>query len=332
VRRASSVGAAGADAPSVTVVVCAHTTERWDMLVAAIDSLRAQSRPPDEILLVVDHEPSLAAHAAKQLQGVTVLESEGPPGLCAARNRGVQAAAGEIVAFLDDDATAAPDWLARLLAPYADPSVLGVGGSIEPAWQEGRPAWYPLEFDWTVGCTYLGMPTTPTPVRNLIGCNMSYRRSVVTAAGGFRLGYSCDETELCLRIGRRHPDGVLLHLPAARVLHRVPPARARPRHFVRRCWFEGGSKVVVARLSGSARGLQSERAYTARVLPAGVARGLGDLLLRGEPGGLGRAAAIVAGLTVTVAGYGAGRLRLDRTAARRGWTGPLPRRADPARG
>jgi len=59
---------------------------------------------------------------------------------------------------------------------------------------------------------------------------------------------------------------------------------------------------------GSADGLSAERGYTTRTLPLGVAKGLGDLI-RGDVGGLGRAAAIVAGLSVTVAGYAVGRTR-----------------------
>ena len=93
-------------------------------------------------------------------------------------------ATGDVVAFLDDDAAAAPDWLSRLLAPYADPRVLGVGGRVLPRWDRARPRWFPAEFDWVVGCTYAGHPDEG-PVRNVIGANMSFRRSVLLAAGGF---------------------------------------------------------------------------------------------------------------------------------------------------
>ena len=49
---------------------------------------------------------------------------------------------GELVAFLDDDAEAAPDWLERLAAMYDDPEVLAVGGRVEPRWQAGRPGYF----------------------------------------------------------------------------------------------------------------------------------------------------------------------------------------------
>ena len=150
-----------------------------------------------------------------------------------------------------------------------------------PAWAAGSSLRGPTpgppgsreEFDWVVGCSYRGLPTGCAPVRNLIGANMSFRRSVLAEVGGFRseLGrigtrpLGCEETELCLRIGRRFPDRVILHEPRARVLHQVPADRASWRYFTARCYSEGLSKATVARLAG-ARGLSSERSYTLRVL------------------------------------------------------------------
>ena len=100
-----------------------------------------------------------------------------------------------------------------------------MGGAIEPLWESDRPRWFPPEFDWVVGCTYRGMPCEPKPVRNLIGCNMSFRREVFAQIGGFRdeIGRvgarpsGCDETELCIRLGQRLPHALLLYSPCARV-------------------------------------------------------------------------------------------------------------------
>src|SRR5205085_69247 len=75
-----------------------------------------------------------------------------------------------------------------LLPAYANLEVIGVGGTVEPLWLHGRPPWFPPEFDWVVGCTYCGMPEVAGPVRNLIGCNMSFRREVFEGVGGFRSG------------------------------------------------------------------------------------------------------------------------------------------------
>ncbi len=298
-------------AHDISVVICAHTEERWEQLVCAVESLQSQSIAPCEILVVIDHNPALADRAYRRLPSVRVIENEQQRGISGARNSGIAIARGAIIAFLDDDAIAAPDWLEQLLAGYSSPNVLGVGGAIEPHWQGVRPRWFPAEFDWVVGCTYLGMPREAAPVRNLIGCNMSFRREVFARIGGFsdqigRVGArpsGCDETELCIRLGQRLPHALLLYTPRARVQHHVPAARARWAYFSARCLLEGRSKALVARLVGAGAGSATERVYTLRTLPRSVARGLFDTLVRCDPSGLARAGAITLGLAITTAGY-----------------------------
>ncbi|MFC1407990.1 glycosyltransferase family 2 protein [Streptacidiphilus sp. N1-12] len=299
--------------PTLSVVVCAYTVDRWEDLSAAIASVRAQRRPVHELLLVVDHCPELAARARLRLPGVRVLGNRERRGLSGARNTGVAAARGELVAFLDDDAAAEPDWSGRLLDGYRDPAVLGVGGLVLPRWESGRPGWFPAEFDWVVGCCYRGMPEQRSPVRNFIGANMSFRRAELLAAGGFRtdLGrvgsrpLGCEETELCLRIAARRPDGVLLYEPAAVVRHHVPPARTRWAYFRSRCYAEGLSKAAVARHAGSGPALASERGYLRSTLPRALLRGLRP----GSGTAAGTVPALVTGAGTTLVGYAAGRLR-----------------------
>ncbi|MGH2344227.1 MAG: glycosyltransferase, partial [Chloroflexota bacterium] len=260
------------------------------------------------------HNPRLAARVRAGLPDVVAVENQEPRGLAGARNAGIAIARGSVVAFLDDDALAAADWLEQLLAPYADPLVCGVGGAIEPAWSGRRPRWFPPEFDWVVGCTYRGMPNHAGPVRNLIGANMSFRREVFEVAGSFRSGMGrlgtrplgCEETELCIRARRHRPQWALLYEPRARVRHRVPASRARWTYFRARCYAEGLSKARVSEFVGAKDGLASERMYTLQILPRGVARGLTDTL-KGDLGGLGRAGAIIGGLSMTSAGYVTGK-------------------------
>jgi glycosyltransferase involved in cell wall biosynthesis len=305
--------------PSISVVICAYDEDRWDDLVAAVDSVHGQRVEPHETIVVSDHNPDLLARV-RGLDGVIAVPNTQTRGLGGARNSGVAASTGSVVAFLDDDAVASEGWLELFAAAYEDPNIFGVGGSIEPLWSSKRPGWFPDEFDWVVGCTYRGMPESPADVRNLIGCNMSYRRAVLDELGGFRLGYGCDETELCIRIHRRWPRAVLRYLPDARVQHRVPGQRARWRHFRSRCFFEGGSKAVVTSLLGSDDALASERAYVRRALPQGIRRGLSAAVSDGDLAGVARAGAIMAGLSITTAGYVVGRLTVAEAARRRGWT------------
>lgn len=302
-----------------STVVCAYSLDRWPDLVQAVLSLQQQEPDPPEIVVVVDHNDALLERVRARLPGVKVVPNRHVRGLSGARNSGIEAASGEIVAFLDDDAVADPDWLERLGAHYADPGVLGVGGAVIPRWAGGRrPRWFPPEFGWVVGCSYVGQPTQLASVRNLIGANMSYRREVLERAGSFREGIGrigrrplgCEETELSIRALRRFPEGRVLYDPAARVGHSVPRSRQTVRYFLERCYAEGLSKALVTRLVGAGRGLSSERTYTLHVLPRGVLIGL-RMAARGHVSGLGRALAIVVGLGVTTIGYLVGRLRPD---------------------
>ena len=301
--------------PDFSVVICAYTQDRWKDLVAAVQAVQAQTVSPWEILVVVDHNPDLWQRVCLSIPGVIVLENAQQPGLSGARNSGVKAAWGEIIAFVDEDAVPATDWLERLSQGYTDPCVLGVGGAIEPMWTTGRPGWFPKEFDWVVGCTYQGMPSVTAPVRNLIGCNMSFRREVFDAIGGFRHGIGrigahplgCEETELCIRIHRRWPQAILAYEPSARVFHRIPSTRTNWEYFRSRCYYEGRSKATVAALTGSRDGLATEWNYTLKTLPRGIYRGLLDWV-RGDSAALARAGAILAGLAIATAGYLTGRL------------------------
>ncbi|MPZ15697.1 MAG: glycosyltransferase [Chloroflexi bacterium] len=297
-----------------SVVVCTYTEDRWHDLVAAIESVQRQTRRPGEIVVVVDHNPSLLSRIRASFAH-PVVENTGERGLSGARNSGIAAARGSEIVFLDDDAVAEPDWLDLLVARRRDAQVLGAGGALEPLWQHKRPQWFPDEFDWVVGCSYRGMPTETTVVRNPLGGSMWIRREVFDAIGGFRSGIGrhgtrplgCEETELCIRARQRWPDRCFVYEPSARVHHRVPAVRARWSYLTARCFAEGVSKAHVTRFVGARDGLAAERAYVLNTLPRGVARGIQDTLTRGDATGLARAASIIVGVLVAAAGYLVGR-------------------------
>lgn len=303
----------------MSVVICAYTEHRWNNLLEAVEAVRRQTVSAGEIIVVVDHNPALLERVRQAMPDVVAIENHEARGLGGARNSGVAAARGQVVVFLDDDALPEPDWLASMQSAYANPDVVGVGGAIEPIWEAGRPAWLPEEFYWVVGCTYRGLPETTTPVRNLIGCNMSFRREIFSEVGLFRLGYGCDETEFCIRVGQRWPSRQMIYEPKARVGHHVTAARSTWAYFRTRCYFEGGSKAVVSWIAGPKDGLASERNYTMRVLPLGIVRGMLETISGRDRAGIARSGAIIAGLAATVAGYVAGRLFTAQAAQKRGW-------------
>ena len=320
----------------ISVVVCGYTEERWDEMRAAIASARNQTRAPDEIILVIDHNTPLFARARTELPDVVVVENSAVRGVSGARNTGIACAQSELVAFLDDDAVADRLWLERLCAPFVDPSVLGTGGALEPAWGAPRPAWFPDEFLWVVGCTYRGLPEKTAAVRNPIGANFCMRRTIFETVGGFRtqlgrqgkVAAGCEETELSIRARQHWADGKFVYEPGARATHHVPAWRVTWAYFRGRCYAEGLSKARLARMTGPSDGLAAERTYVRRTLPAGIARGFLSGVKRRDSASLARAGAIVAGLAFTTWGYLVGSIReraASRSAERHGAVPIIPR-------
>jgi len=300
---------------NISVIICAYTLDRWDDVVAAIESVRSQSMPASQLLAIIDYNPELLARLQARFPDVTVVPNAEPRGLSGARNTGLALATGDVVAFLDDDAVADSGWLAGLSAGYTDDNVLGVGGLIVPLWETQRPGWFPEEFDWVVGCTYRGM-AEGAAVRNLIGANMSMRRDVLEAVGGFShaLGRTStqalgdEETGACIKASQLFPGGVFIYTERARVDHRVPASRATWAYYRTRCYGEGISKAGLSREVGSRDGLSSERTHAFVTLPLGALRAVGTFV-RGDAWGLARAAAIIGGLAYTATGYAVGLAR-----------------------
>lgn len=314
---------------SVSTVTCAYTEDRWEDLVAALGSIRLQSRAPNEVILVVDHNTSLLRRAQSSFPDVHIVANSHSRGLSGARNTGGDVAQSDIVAFLDDDAQATQTWLERLVEPFQSVQVAGVGGAALPLWPATRPPWFPPEFDWALGCAYVGLPDTRSSVRNLIGTNMSVRRNVMLSVSGFREGFgmvmsgdehgsarsrgsTCDDTEFCLRVANSHPGAIWIYEPSAVVFHRVSRARATFRYFVSRCWIEGKGKAALADIAGSSKALASERAYVLRVIPRGIAAGLRDSVKERTLAGVRRSGTLAVGVALVSMSYVANRLLARR--------------------
>jgi len=299
----------------LSVVVCCYTDARWELLRRTVASIAAQARPVDELIVVVDHNELLVERVRAAFPGATVVANDGRPGLSDGRNTGARVATTDVVAFLDDDVEAAPSWSLHLMQAYVDPQVLGVGGRVVPRFESDRPPWMPRELDWVVGCTYVGHRSARGAVRNFIGANMSFRRSLFESISGFRsdLGRTaaepagCEETELCIR-AMRELGGEMFYEPDAVVHHFVPDARVTRSYLRARCMAEGRSKALIAQIVGRESGLLSERRYVTRTLPRAVARELAGALLGRRRGSFARIGTILAALFYTALGYMRGRV------------------------
>jgi glucosyl-dolichyl phosphate glucuronosyltransferase len=280
-------------AVSASVIIPAYSMARWDQLVKAVDSCQIQSRPPEEIIVCIDHNQELLERCSDRWSGakldvpVQVVAnrfaqdhldasvhqrahgSKRRFGAGWARNSGAEIATGDVLVFLDDDAWAEPDWLEHLLAPFADDRTVAVGGAPLPEYQTRRPGWFPPNFDWVFGCAYEGLPTELAPLAHLIGANMSVRYEAFEKVEGFH-SIDFDDLDLCMRVATAFPHGVVLFEPRAVVRHFVPAERVAWRYFWRRCFFVNREKVEAFDAMGSAANLHAEVTFVRRALTVQV--------------------------------------------------------------
>ncbi len=225
-----------------------------DNVLDCIKSLKKQTFLPKEILLVLDNDPYLIQFFKSIVPvDVRVLSSKGF-GLSNARNAGIKHSKGDIIAFIDDDAVADEDWLKHIINHYSEPTVAGVGGSVLPMWAKSISfKWFPQELNWIIGCSYKGQNNHREAIRNPIGCNMSYRRSIFQKVGYFRqdigrLGkvlLDGEESEFSNRIRLLIPESKIMNEPTAVVFHKVNPKRMKLKYVWKRSFYQGYSKALI---------------------------------------------------------------------------------------
>ena len=312
----------GANLPSASVVICAYTLNRWAMLEAAISSCLRQTAPPLELIVCVDHNHELFAQceatAEKWRQGSTVplvvVANRFEGRLGAARTTALEVARGDIVAFLDDDAAAEPDWLETLLGAFVEDGVVAVGGAPLPVFHTPKPRWFPDQFQWVFGCAYEGLPEKKAPLAHLIGANMAARRSALVAIGGFHSD-NHDDMDMCHRLARAFPGQPVLYEPEAVVHHNVTPDRLTWRYFWRRCFFVNRGKVQAFRQMGDAANLNAEITFVVRSAKTVSMEAL-RRARKGDPDGIARLVAFAAGVALAGAGNISGRLWPERAKQR----------------
>ena len=317
--------------PNATVIIPTFDLGRWNHLVLAVTSVEAQTCPPVELIICVDHNPDLRRRCEERWgrcksdarfpvvvvsnrfehsqQAVTTHErahgSKRRFGAGSNRNTGAEVARGDILVFLDDDAAAEPTWLEYLLAPFENPHTVAVGGAPLPRYETARPRWFPANFDWVFGCAYAGMPTELGPYPRLIGANMSVRRESFNEVGGCQ-SIDFDDLDLCLRLEPKRDIRRLMYEPRAVVHHFVPKERVSWRYFWRRCFFVNREKVEVFGDLGSAADMGAESKFVIRAFSAQLVTDADDLL-HGRIAGLSRIGAMFIGILMAAAGNLVGR-------------------------
>ena len=205
--------------PKISVVVATYNAVRT--LDDCLSSLGKLRYPDYEVVVVNDGSTDGSDTIIRRypFRAVTTRNQ----GVSAARNEGLRAATGEIVAYIDSDARADPDWLSYLAATFLESDFVGVGG----------PNLVPPEDGWLAKCVYRS-PGGPTQVmlddqsaEHIPGCNMAFRKWALEEIGGFDPIFTkaADDVDICWRLLERgyrigfSPSAVVWH-------HRRPSVKA----------------------------------------------------------------------------------------------------------
>lgn len=195
---------------SLTVSLVIVSRQRPDALRRCLIAVSQLRYHPFEIVVVADPASCRALRAVPQAAFAKIVPFDAA-NISAARNIGISAAAGQVVAFLDDDAVPEPTWLTFLIAPFAQPEVMSAGGFVRGrngiSWQSKAGT---VDFSGVV--TPIDVDTdrptvlTPTPTRAIKteGTNMAVRRDCLIEMGGFdaRFRFFLDETDLNVRLAK----------------------------------------------------------------------------------------------------------------------------------
>jgi len=277
---------------NISVVISVFSIERAKDVTACIESLKKQTVRPKEIIIVLDPNETLISYYKNQLDSSVKLVISDTFGLSAARNMGIKNCNSEFIAFIDDDAVADKNWLRNLINNFDNPLIIGVGGRIIPVWPNKNPTWFPEELYWIIGCSYKGLPVKKEPIRNPIGCNMAFRRSVFENVGFFstdmgRVGnvlMGHDDTEFGIRATGKLVGTTIMYDPQAIVYHSVSSNRVNHTYVVRRAYSEGFSKACIANNNNNNKKsvnkkshLSTEKSYLRTILSSTI-----HMLLRGN--------------------------------------------------
>lgn len=222
--------------PSMTVVVCAYNAEAT--LDECLEHTCRLDYPNLEILVVDDGSTDRTAEIAERHPAATLVRIP-HAGLSAARNVGLHAAQGDIVAYLDADAYPGPEWPYYLALGFDSRTVGGVGGPNVPPPSDAAAA-----------ALVAAAPGGPVHVlvaddraEHVPGCNMAFWRDVLLEVGGFEPVYTAagDDVDVCWKVLDKGWE-IGFH-PAAQVWHH---RRSSTRAYLRQQRGYGRAEALVS--------------------------------------------------------------------------------------
>ncbi|MDW8033964.1 MAG: glycosyltransferase [Nitrososphaerota archaeon] len=220
----------------ISVVIITYNRNKDCM--EAVNSILMQRKPPHEIIVIDDASPMPFQFKNSK---VKVIRNRVEQGLAISRNIGIQSSTGDIIAFIDDDALAPPDWCEKLQKAFSIGADV-VGGPCKPLYLSLPPKWWDEKrFGILVGIS----------INGIIGCNFAVKRETFNKVGYFnsRLGrksrklISNEETEFFQRVEK--VGGKIIFDKELEVYHKISQNRLTLYYLLRRAWYDGISECIM---------------------------------------------------------------------------------------
>ncbi|EEW26501.1 glycosyltransferase family 2 protein [Rhodobacter ferrooxidans] len=233
--------------PEVSLIIVSR--HRPQALLRAIAGVRQMDHPRFELIVVADPEACTQVQAAGVVAKVVAFDEAN---ISAARNIGLAQAAGEVVAYLDDDAVPEPTWLSRLVAPFADDRVVAATGFVRGRnglsfqWRamevDACGQDHPLSVDPVAVSLHHGAPSRAVKT---CGTNCAFRAAALRAIGGFdpAFRFYLDEADVNLRLAAL--GGLTAVVPLAEVHHGFAASARRRTDRVPLSLFEIGASSML---------------------------------------------------------------------------------------
>jgi cellulose synthase/poly-beta-1,6-N-acetylglucosamine synthase-like glycosyltransferase len=255
--------------PRISVIVCTYNGQRT--IRECLEGLLRLRYPDYEVIVVNDGSKDKTAAIVREYD-VRRISTENR-GLSAARNVGLSAATGEIVAYIDDDACPDPDWLLYLASAFRNSDYAAIGGPNIPFPNDG----------FVANCVAHapGGPThiliSDTEAEHIPGCNMAFRRSCLEAVGGFdpQFRIAGDDVDLCWRLQKRGWKLGLAH--SATVWHHC---RSSVKTYLKQQWNYGVAEALLQKKWPEKYSASGHPMWCGRIYSPGLTRGLNSLRSR----------------------------------------------------
>ncbi len=237
----------------ISAIVCTHN--RASLLDDALASLAHQTLAPKQYEVIVvdnassDHTRVVAEKWIVQCANVRYF-FEPQIGLSHARNRGVAETQAPIVAYMDDDCIAEPNWLAGLVEGFrSNPNAACIGGRVHLNWAGGtRPDWIPRDVLPVFASVDHG--DAIQEMKHANGCNMAWDRRILLQLGGFRTELGRQGSlrlageESALQRSATENGFHIYYAPSAIVFHYVPIDRQSRKYILETCFMVGVSSAI----------------------------------------------------------------------------------------